>query len=131
MTLAQAASISPAMLQYLDGESNTKSAPNENFARESMELFTIGVNQYTQADVAAVAKAWSGHSVSTDTHTYQFNATKHDTTNKTIFGITKNWNGPDVIDELIIGSKQTTCAKFMAKKLWEFFAYPNPSSALR
>jgi uncharacterized protein (DUF1800 family) len=128
--LAQAVAITPAMLEYLDNESNVKSAPNENFARELMELFTLGVNQYTQADVTASAKAWTGHGLTSDKRTYVFTSAKHDTTNKTFFGITKNWDGPEIIDEITLGSKKLVCARFIAEKLWTFFAYPRPESAV-
>ena len=53
--------VEPAMLYYLSGANNTKGSPNENFARELMELFTLGVGNYTEDDVAAAAKAWTGH----------------------------------------------------------------------
>ena len=59
--LVQQMALQPAMLVWLDNESNTKGHPNENFARELMELFTLGVNEYTQADVVAAARAWTGH----------------------------------------------------------------------
>jgi uncharacterized protein (DUF1800 family) len=128
--LFQAVAISPAMLQWLDGATNVAGAPNENFARESMELFTIGVNQYTQADVTAAARAWTGHGISSDTHSYTFTANKHDNGQKTFLGITKNWNGPDIINELCLGSKMATTARFIANKLWTYFAYANPESTI-
>ena len=56
-------SLQPAMLLYLDNDPNVVGEPNENFARELMELFTLGVNQYTQFDVAAGARAWTGFNV--------------------------------------------------------------------
>ena len=127
-TLAQAVAIDAAMLDYLDNASNVKGKPNENFARESMELFTLGLNQYTQADVTQVAKAWTGHGLTNAA--YVFTANKHDATDKTIFGVTRNWNGPEVITDIVNGSKQAVCARFIANKLWAFFAYPSPSSSL-
>jgi uncharacterized protein (DUF1800 family) len=128
--LTRATAITPAMLEYLDNETNVKSAPNENFARELMELFTLGVNQYTQADVAASARAWTGHGLSTDRRSYVFNASRHDTNNKTFMGITKNWDGPEVIDEITLGSKKLVCARFIAEKIWAFFAYPRPEQVV-
>ena len=127
--LAQAVAVDPAMLRYLDNDRNVKASPNENFARESMELFTLGVNQYTQDDVVAGAKAWSGHGLDKDKH-YAFNPKQHDAGPKTIFGITKSWNGPDVLDEITLGSKKDTSARFIATKVWSFFAYPNPEPAV-
>ena len=127
--LAQAVAIDPAMLRYLDNDQNTKGSPNENFARESMELFTLGVNQYTQDDVVAVARAWTGHSYDQD-GLYTFFPKRHDTGAKTIFGITKAWDGPEVLDEILLGSKQAVSARFIATKLWSFLAYPAPEPAV-
>jgi uncharacterized protein (DUF1800 family) len=127
--LAQAVAIDPAMLRYLDNAQNVKGSANENFARESMELFTLGVNQYTQDDVVAGAKAWTGHGLGEDGH-YLFTDRRHDNSQKTIFGITRNWNGPQVLDEITLGSKQLVSARFIATELWSFFAYPNPEPAV-
>jgi uncharacterized protein (DUF1800 family) len=127
--LAQAVAVGPAMLRYLDNDRNVKGSPNENFARESMELFTLGVNQYSQDDVVAAARAWTGHSFNKEGH-YVFNANRHDFGTKTLFGITKAWNGPEVLDEVLLGSKQAISARFLATKLWSFFAYPNPAPAV-
>lgn len=126
--LAQAAAIDPAMLDYLDNRTNYVGAPNDNFARECMELFTMGPSNYTEADVVAGARAWTGHSTSSDRLTYAFKANRHDNGNKTIFGITKNWNGPDVINEICTGSKQQATARFIATKIWTWFAHANPPS---
>lgn len=127
--LTQAVAVDPAMLRYLDNDRNVKGSPNENFARESMELFTLGVNQYTQDDVVAGARAWSGHGLGKDKH-YVFTANRHDGGAKTLFGITRNWDGPDVLDEILLGSKKETAARFIATKLWSFLAYPNPEPAV-
>jgi len=130
--LVQAVAVDKAMLIYLDNATNNKYVPQENFARELMELFTLGVGNYTEADVAAVAKAWTGHNQTGWVNgvfdaSYKFWPTRHDTTNKTIFGITKNWDGPDVVDELVLRSKQSVCAAFIAKKLFAYFANTTPS----
>ena len=123
--LAQAVAIDPAMLRYLDNDRNVKGSPNENFARECMELFTLGTGAYTQDDVVAAARAWTGHTYDKDGH-YLFRPERHDTGAKTFFGQTKNWNGPDVLDEIVLGSTKERCARFIATKLWSFLAYPNP-----
>lgn len=128
--LAQAVAVDPAMLRYLDNHINVVGRPNENFARELMELFVLGVDQYSQADVVEAARAWTGHGLSSDRKTYVFNSTKHDTGLKTFFGITKNWDGPDIIDEMFTGSKAPIAAAFLAEKLWTFFAYPDPETAV-
>jgi uncharacterized protein (DUF1800 family) len=132
-TLTQAVSLQPAMIFYLTNNSNVKSSPNENFARELLELFTLGVGNYTQDDVAAAARAWTGHSARFDTPTstykYVFWPGNHDTGTKTFFGTTKNWDGPDIVDEILRDNagKQLIAAKYIAKKLWEFLAYPKPA----
>lgn len=127
--LAQAVAVDPAMLRYLDNRQNVKGSPNENWARESMELFTLGVNQYSQEDVVSAARAWSGHGLDKENR-YVFTASRHDTGAKTFFGTTKNWDGPEVLDEIIRGSKKDVCARFIATKLWSFLAYPDPEPAV-
>ena len=78
--LVQQMSLQPAMLIWLDNEPNTKRHPNENFARELMELFTLGVGNYTQDDVVASARAWTGHNtLDSDRTQYHFYPTRHDT----------------------------------------------------
>jgi uncharacterized protein (DUF1800 family) len=124
--LFQAASIQPAMLLYLDNFRNRKGAPNENFARESLELFTIGVNRYTQDDVVAVARAWTGFGLTSDRTAFLYDGNRHDTGTKTVFGITRRWTGPEVIDEVLRGSQRVTAARFLATRLWSFLAYPEP-----
>jgi uncharacterized protein (DUF1800 family) len=129
LTLTQKMAIEPAMLLYLSGADNVKGAANENFGRELMELFTLGVGNYTQGDVAAAARAWTGHNYDYDTGKYVFRPSDHDTDNKTLFGTTKNWNGPDVINEILHDNvgKRVVAARLIARKLWEFFAYPAPA----
>jgi uncharacterized protein (DUF1800 family) len=129
-TLMQAMAIDPAMLDYLDNNRNVAASPNENFARELMELFTLGNGQFSEADVVAMARAWTGHGTTNGGASYQFLANKHDNANKTLFGITRNWNGPDAITEIVRGSRQPICARYLATRLWSFFAAPNPSTAL-
>lgn len=130
VTLTKAVSLDPAMLRYLDNNENVRGAPNENFARELMELFTLGVNQYTQQDVAEAARAWTGHTFDWKTGAYLFRSDRHDHGAKTFFGITKAWNGTEIVDEILLGSKKATAARFLATKLWTFFAYPNPEPAV-
>lgn len=119
-----------AMLRYLDNDRNVKGSPNENWARESMELFTLGVGNYTQEDVVAGARAWTGHGFDKETGLYTFTHKRHDFGSKTIFGITRDWDGPDLLDEITLRSKQQVSARFIATKLWSFFAYPNPEPAV-
>jgi uncharacterized protein (DUF1800 family) len=129
--LTQEMALQPAMLQYLDNRSNTKYGAQQNFARELMELFTMGVGNYTETDVAEVARAWTGHTINWPGDFYEFRADFHDIANKTIFGVTKNWDGPDVIDAIFtVPAKRTATATNIVAKLWTFFAYPNPSASL-
>jgi uncharacterized protein (DUF1800 family) len=132
LTLTQAMAIQPAMLIYLSNAVNVKGTPNQNFARELMELFTLGVGNYAESDVAESARAWTGHNYNSTTLAYEFRPTKHDTGNKTFFGITRNWDGPEIIAEILGAGRpsQPLAAKWIARKLWEYLAYPQPASAL-
>lgn len=127
-----AMAIDPHMLRYLSGASNVKGNPNENFARELMELFTLGAGNYTQDDIAAAARAWTGHNLDWPTQTYTFFPSRHDNGNKTFFGQTKNWDGPDIINEILRdnAAKKAIAARYITRKLWEFLAYPNPTGSL-
>ena len=96
-----------------------------------MELFTLGVGNYTEADVAASARAWTGHGFDEATRQHVFRPSLHDDGNKTFFGTSKNWNGPDVITEIFANAtKRQIVARFIARKLWEYFAYLSPSDTL-
>lgn len=126
--LAQAVSIDPWMLHYLDNSVNA--APksiNENFGRELMELFLLGRDGYAESEVREVSRAWTGHNVDKAGTSYVFNPDAHDNGNKTIFGITKNWNGPEVLTEALLGSQAVRASRFFAGKLWQFFAGPPAS----
>jgi len=129
LDLMQAISIDPAMLRYLDNGKSKATSPNENFARELMELFTLGVGNYTEEDVRSASRAWTGHMLVDGE--YEFNSSHHDHNQKTFFGTTQNWDGPDIIHHILFGPKQQICAKYIATKLWSFFAYPNPSESLK
>ena len=129
--LVQKMSLQVAMLIYLDNDPNEKGSPNENFARELLELFTLGVNQYTQDDVVAAARAWTGHNVDYNVtpRVYRFYPTRHDYRNKTFMGTTQNWDGPQIITRVLtVEPQRSIAARFIAKKLWTFFAYSNPSA---
>ncbi len=129
-TLLQTVSTQTAMLRYLDNDVNVSGSPNENFARELMELFVLGVGFYSEDDVRASARAWTGHGVNDSTGQYEFRNDRHDSTPKTFMGITRNWNGPEIITHLLAGTPQTQASRFLAAKLWSFLAYPNPDAAL-
>ena len=120
----------PAMLRYLDNNKNTKDRPNDNFARELMELFTVGVGQYSETDVTESARAWTGETYDDDTGVYQFRPDLHDGGSKTFLGKTGNLRGPDTINELLFGKTAGAHDVFIARKLWTFFAYPNPNDSV-
>ena len=128
--LSQAVAVDPAMLVYLDNYRNVAGAQNENFAREYMELFSLGTNQYTQDDVVAAARAWTGHGVDATRTQYVFTPSRHDNGTKTFMGVTRNWNGPEIIDAICNGPTKPVVARFLAKELWSFFAYPDPSDSI-
>ncbi|MEO5952965.1 MAG: DUF1800 domain-containing protein [Chloroflexia bacterium] len=116
----------PAMLIYLDNNTNVKGKPNENWAREMMELFTLGIGNYTETDVKEAARAFTGWSVERGTGQFVFNANKHDNDSKTFLGTTGNLNGDDIID---IVFQQPAQSKFIAKRLFRFFVYDTPDDA--
>jgi uncharacterized protein (DUF1800 family) len=131
--LSQLMSLEPAMLVYLDNATNVKGSPNQNFARELMELFLLGVGNYTEEDVDSAARAWTGYNtVNWDDQRYVFVAEEHDDgADKRFFGVTRNWNGPEIIDAIFdIPEKRLVMAQFISRKLWEFFAYQRPSQAI-
>lgn len=108
----------PAMLIYLDNASSQKASPNENFARELMELFTMGEGNYSETDVKELSRALTGASVSLRTGKYIFKRRWHDSTEKTIFGEIAAF-GPDEVADLIL--RQPSVGPFIAGKLWRFF----------
>lgn len=131
-TFAHAIGRNPAMLIYLDGDSNTASAPNENYARELMELFTMGPYaangspNYSENDVQEVAKAMTGWRLSVSaTWSSYFVFNRYDDGDKTIFGRTGEFNYNDVID-IIFEERGSQIAYFIAKKLYTEFIYHEP-----
>src|SRR5918992_1012524 len=91
----------PVMVIYLDSASNRKGQPNENFAREVMELFTLGEGHYTEQDVKEAARAFTGWSVDPDTGAFLFRSAQHDDGMKTVLARTGNLNGDDVLRVLL------------------------------
>ncbi|HVX09993.1 MAG TPA: DUF1800 domain-containing protein [Pirellulales bacterium] len=112
----------PAMLVWLDGESSTRQHPNENFARELMELFTCGIGNYSEHDVRAAARAFTGWH--REGSAFAFHADDHDFDRKEFLGKTGRFDGGDVIDILM---QQAATPRFIAGKLLRFFAEPQPS----
>ena len=121
-TMLQAVVRDPAMLVWLDGGQNKLGAPNENFAREILELFTMGVGSgYSEKDVQEAARAFTGWIY--DGNGFSYSAFAHDDGWKTFLGQSGNFHGDDIID--IIAAQPTT-GKFLARKLWKFFISENP-----
>lgn len=113
----------PAMMLYLDTQRSSKTQPNENFAREIMELFTLGEGNYTEEDVKQAARAFTGYQLNRLNGEVMQSERAWDQGEKTIFGETGPYNGKDVVNLIF---KKDACAKFMVTKLWEFFAYEKP-----
>jgi uncharacterized protein (DUF1800 family) len=126
-TMTKAIARDPAMILYLDTQQNHKSHPNENFARELMELFTLGIGNYTEEDIQQGARTFTCYKINPRTMAFQYADFERDDGEKKIFGRTGNFNADDFID-LILG--KAACARHIAKKLWTFFAYEEPAVAL-
>jgi Protein of unknown function (DUF1800) len=125
--LAHEVARDPAMLFYLNGAQNNKRHPNENFARELMELFTLGVGNYTEDDVRAGARAFTGWTASRLTGNARFVPRLHDDGTKTFLGQTGNFNGDDIIGIIL---RQPAAARFVADKFLNAFVYDDPESEL-
>jgi len=110
----------PSMSKYLNNKQNVKERPNENFARELMELFTLGEGNYTEQDIKESAKAFTGWSFRQDGQFF-LRKGKHDYGTKTFFGKTGEFDGDDIID-IILEQKQ--CARFICSKIYRYFVNP-------
>jgi uncharacterized protein (DUF1800 family) len=116
--LLLAVSKEPAMLKYLNNQQNKKNAPNENFAREVMELFTLGRGNYTEADIKNGARAFTGWGFDKETMKYEFREKQHDYGEKTFLGANGTFNGEEVL-RLI--TEQRQCATFITDKIYRYF----------
>ena len=121
--LLEAVSKSPAMLAFLNNQQNRKQQPNENFAREVMELFTLGRGHYTEQDIKEAARAFTGWGFNADGE-FVFRKNQHDFGSKTIFGKTGNFSGDDVLT-MLIENKQT--ASYITSKLYRFLVNEEPN----
>jgi uncharacterized protein (DUF1800 family) len=117
--LTQAVAKDPAMMLWLDTETNIAGHPNENFARELLELFTLGIGNYSERDVSEAARAFTGWSLSAGG--FALRPRRHDAGAKTFLGQTGNWDGTDIIR---IVTHTPTSAQFVVAKLWSHLAYP-------
>ena len=116
----------PAMVVYLDSASNRKGKPNENFAREVMELFTLGEGNYGEQDVKEAARAFTGWSIEPETGEFLYRRPAHDDGVKKVLGRSGNFDGDDVLDILLA---QSQTAEFIVSKLWREFVSPQPDPA--
>jgi len=113
------------MVIYLDSATNRKAQPNENFAREVMELFTLGEGHYDERDIREAARAFTGWSIDPDTGEFRWRPFQHDDGVKTVLGRTGNFKGDDVLEILLA---QPATAQFVTAKLWREFVSPAPAN---
>jgi uncharacterized protein (DUF1800 family) len=125
----------PAMMVYLNVENSARAAPNENYARELMELFALGVGNFSEKDVREAARAFTGWQIQRqrgpnpgqiDIMEPVFRPQRYDNGAKTFFGKTGNF-GPDDIVDIVV--EQPASAKYIVGRLFSFFVYPDPSEA--
>jgi uncharacterized protein (DUF1800 family) len=117
----------PAMIRYLDLNSSNVGYPNENFARELMELFTLGEGHYSEEDIQEAARAFTGYRTNPRTGAFVFSRKNHDTGVKKIFGKTGAFDGDATVD-LIVSRPQ--CAEFLSAKIWNFYVGEKPAASL-
>ena len=124
--LLHAVSRDPAMLIYLDNDSNIKGKPNENFARELLELFTLGEGHYSEADIRAAAKAFTGWTVDRRSQSFVFRKDLHDNSIKTFMGKRGRLNGKHIIDRIL---QNPHTSEHIARQFWaEFISDEKPNS---
>ena len=122
--LLKAISRDSAMLIWLDSRVNNKRAPNENFARELMELFSMGIGPYTEADVRESARAFTGWGLKKKDFIFREN--QHDYGTKTFLGRTGEYSGDDIVDIIM---EHPATAQFVCRKLFTFFVHDDPEAA--
>jgi uncharacterized protein (DUF1800 family) len=119
--LTQAVAKDPAMLLWLDSNTNRSGHPNENFARELMELFTLGIGNYTETDVKEAARCFTGWTYSRQTDGFAFQARRHDDGSKQVLGVSGNLGGEDVIR---LVTNTPVSAAWITSRLFSHLAYP-------
>jgi uncharacterized protein (DUF1800 family) len=117
----------PAMLVWLDQWQSRKEHPNENYAREVMELFSLGEGHYAEHDITEAARALTGWSYNPQQQIFVYRPLYHDNGTKTVLGLTGNLNGEDFLAQIV---RQPQAARFITAKLWNFFAGQMPSPEL-
>jgi hypothetical protein len=124
-TLTHNISRDPAMLDYLNNTQNRKQRPNENYARELMELFTLGIGHYTEKDIKEAARAFTGWAH--EGESFVFRKNDHDFDEKTFFGRRGKWDGSDVIEIILARSR---CAEYIGTKIWQYFVTETVDASL-
>ena len=119
--MLKAVSKMPAMLQFLNNQQNRKGKPNENFAREVMELFTLGRGNYNEKDIKEAARSFTGWGFD-KTGEFAFRKNVHDDADKTFMGQTGNFDGDDILNFLL---KKPETATFITKKIYRYFVNEN------
>ena len=127
LELLEATAKDPAMLIWLDQAQSRREHPNENFARECMELFSLGEGHYTEKDVTEAARAMTGWSLDRIDEDYRYRPFFHDNGSKTFLGRIGNLTGRDVLETIVA---QPQAGRFITEKLWRFFASDDPSPQL-
>jgi uncharacterized protein (DUF1800 family) len=125
--LTLAVSKDPAMLLYLDNAENNKSHPNENYARELMELFTLGIGNYSEDDIRQSARAFTGWTIDRQTGEFTFNPRTHDDGTKSFLSRTGDFDGSDIVDIIY---QQRAAETFWATTLLTAFVYDDPEPEL-
>ncbi|HWY41254.1 MAG TPA: DUF1800 domain-containing protein [Chthoniobacterales bacterium] len=125
--LAKKMSRDPAMMIYLDLQQSRQEHPNENWARELMELFTVGIGNYSEQDIRESARAFTGYRIDFTTQQFHFAPFQQDHQSKAFMGRNGNLNGDEIIDMLV---SNPACAQFIGRKLWRFFVEDEPSSTV-
>jgi len=115
----------PAMLEYLDNNRNRKERPNENYAREVMELFTLGTGNYTEDDIKELARGLTGWSF--DGNRFEFHERQHDRGAKTFLGRRGQFGGDEMLDIIL---EQPAASRYLAERLWAFFAVGDADPAV-
>lgn len=123
-TLLREVARDPAMLIYLDLAQSRASHPNENWARELMELFTLGIGHYSEADVRESARAFTGYRIDLTNQQFRYAPGQHDAARKTFLGHEGNFSGDDILDLIVA---QPACAQFLGHKIWRFFVEDEPA----
>ena len=126
-TLLHEISRDPAMMIYLDLAQSQAAQPNENWSREVMELFTLGIGHYSEDDVRESARAFTGYRIDPTNQQFRFVDRQHDSGRKKFLGRSGNFNGDDILDIIL---QQPACAELIASKICRFFVADEPAPSL-